>query len=540
MPNAMENNIHSAIGNLMVNLNENKTLLSNLQLNKLISKTIREAMAPYGYFTPTIKISNQKTNHSWVVQASIEKNEPVIVRKVTITIHNTTPAWQRIASNFPLKKGDILTTDLYSDYKDTLFERSSNLGYFDAKLNRSRITINQKEHWADIFISFSPNTRFTNGKTTIHTNYLDTTFLERYLTYKPGDFFNSKSIQLMQNNLQNSQYFSYLEVLPNPDKKLKTVNTTIFSKTSKRFHYTFGVGYGTDTGARGTIGVQIIPINKRGHTFQIMTKLATEYSLINGTYVIPGKDPVNTQYNFFTQLNQYNLNIGSAIATQIGATYQHVFHLFKRNTLTQAIQVYQLNESSTYTGQTKQNQSMAIGSISYSIGPPATSLHADQTFQWTVSVLGAQKGLGSVMSLTQYSSTINFVKIIQDEWRLALGNEFAMTQVKKLYAVPISLQLITGGSNSIQGYDYGSIGPGKYLSTGNIILQRELYSGWFLGGFYDVGSVSDGFVKDLKQSTGPSLTKSTSIGGITFSLAKPIHDPTHNYWSFCFSWGGSL
>jgi translocation and assembly module TamA len=540
LPKPIDDNIHSAIENLVSNLNQNKTVLPNAQLNQLISKTMREAMMPYGYFSPTITITDQHKTNAWIIDAAIDKNNPIIVRHVTIRINNPTAAWQKIASSFPLKKGDILTTASYSDYKDSLYDLASSLGYFDANLNTSTITINRKDYWADIDISFSPNTRYTYGDTSIHTNYLNTHFLQRYIPYKNGEFFDSKTIQSLQNTLQNTQYFSYLEVLPQSDKKSKTVHTQIYSTTAKKFHYILGIGYGTDTGARGTIGVQIIPLNKRGHTFQIMTKLAMQYSLINGTYVIPGKDPLNTQYNLFTQLNQYNLSLGSAMASEVGAGYHHIYHLWRTIKLTQIMQVYQLNETSIYTGQPKNNQTMAIGSIQYTIGPPLTSLNVGQAFQWSVGVLSARKGLGSLLNFTQYNSSISYIKLIHNTWRLALGNEWAMSQIKNLYDIPLSLQLMTGGSNSIQGYSYGSIGPGKYLSIGNIALQRQIWQGWFLGGFYDVGSVSDGFVKDLKQSAGPCLTLSTPMGGLTFSIAKPIDDITQNHWSFSFSWGATL
>ena len=56
LPKPIDDNIHSSMQNLVSKLNENKTKLPQAQLNKLIAKSIRQAMSPYGYFSPRVKI----------------------------------------------------------------------------------------------------------------------------------------------------------------------------------------------------------------------------------------------------------------------------------------------------------------------------------------------------------------------------------------------------------------------------------------------------------------------------------------------------
>lgn len=540
LPSAIDDNVHSAIKSMVTKLNENKTKLPQSELNKLTKKTMLQAIEPYGYYSPQIVTHHTHKDGRSIIDTDINLRTPVKVRHITIHIPNKTSAWKNLANSFPLKTGDILTTEAYKNYKSECFQLASDLGYFNAEMSKSTITINRKQHWADIAITFNPHKRFTYGKTIIHSNFLKESFLKRFLPYRPGSLFTNSDITTLQTNLQNTEYFSYLEVIPKPNSKTNQVDIHIYAKTAKRYKYIFGAGYGSDTGMRGTIGMQVLPVNRRGHTFQILSKLAVGYSLIDGTYAIPGKDPVNTQYSAFTRVNQNNLPFGSSLATQFGVAYKHIYHPFEHHILTQVLQLYSLHENSTYTQQSPAYQNMAIAAVNFTFGPPVSSLGVTQIFQWTLGALTARKGLGSYIDLTQFRSSLFMVKLLKEKWRIVVGNEMAINQAKNLYDIPISMQLATGGNNSVRGYPYASIGPGRYLSTATITLQREILKDWYLGAFYDMGSASNQFFTHIKQSAGPTLTRSTPIGGLSFSLAKPINDPNRKHWGFSFSWGTRL
>jgi len=67
--------------------------------------------------------------------------------------------------------------------------------------------------------------------------------------------------------LDDSLYFSNLEVLPgDPDRTTHIVRVNIHADPSRRHRYSFGAGYATDTGPRGTLGFEDRRINTRGHS----------------------------------------------------------------------------------------------------------------------------------------------------------------------------------------------------------------------------------------------------------------------------------
>ena len=536
----LESNISDAVKSMVAAL-KGKQDISFSKLNQYYKKTIKDAMAPYGYFSPHITIQDKTINGQAVFKATIIKNKPVKIKHISIRIDSDDAVWAALKKDYPMQVGEILQTTPFSQYKNKLFETASQYGYFNATLKKSTITVDRKQHWADISIHFAPEQRFRFGKLTIHSFYLRKQFIHRFVNFKTGQLFNANYIHELQNNLQKTQFFSYLQILPKPNLKKHLVNIAIYTHTGKRIHYELGVGYGSDMGVRGTIGLQILPLNKRGHSFQVITRLASGHQLVDGSYNIPGHNPVNTQYSFFTHIYQNIYPVGTTMSSQFGAEWTQIFHPFKHHIITQSVQAYYLSDHYHYNYWKNTNvyatKSMVIGALSYTISPPLKNLNATQALSWQLGIQGAKKGFSSPITFVQYNSLIDYLKTFKKGWRLVLGNHLAYTQVDHIYDLPLSLQILTGGSNSLRGYDYNSIGPAKLLAVGSIDLQKEIKNGWYVGAFYDCGSLSNALFKPFLQSAGPTLTKSTPVGGLTLSLAKPLADPDHPHWKLTFNWG---
>ena len=69
------------------------------------------------------------------------------------------------------------------------------------------------------------------------------------------------------------------------------------------------------------------------------------------------------------------------------------------------------------------------------------------------------------------------------------GFRHSLCNTKNIFQLPLSLQLLAGGSDSIRGYQFQSIGPGKKLVIGSVELQQEIKEDWYLNVFFDAGDV---------------------------------------------------
>jgi|AGTN01.1.fsa_nt_gi Outer membrane protein/protective antigen OMA87 len=101
--------------------------------------------------------------------------------------------------------------------------------------------------------------------------------------------------------------------------------------------------------------------------------------------------------------------------------------------------------------------------------------------------------------------------------------------------VPIFKRFFLGGSNSVRGYPYQSIGPlngageptgGNYLVLGNLELRYPLYRRLKGVVFGDGGNVNaSGFefdMKDLAYAVGTGLRYDTPVGPVRLDLAFPV------------------
>ena len=90
--------------------------------------------------------------------------------------------------------------------------------------------------------------------------------------------------------------------------------------------------------------------------------------------------------------------------------------------------------------------------------------------------------------------------------------------------VPLSFKFLTGGSNSIRGYSYDSIGPGKILKIFSNELQFNISNSWYLIALADVGNVVDDITNnDLKVGVGGGVLWQTPVGNAKITIAKALN-----------------
>ncbi len=123
--------------------------------------------------------------------------------------------------------------------------------------------------------------------------------VRRYLRYDEGDWYNAEALLRTQFALDDSQYFSLVEVLPEErDRKNKIAPVRISSEPNRQHVYTIAAGYATDTGARGTLGWQDRRFNHAGHRVRAQVRASEIESSVGVAYIIPWTDPALEKLSF--------------------------------------------------------------------------------------------------------------------------------------------------------------------------------------------------------------------------------------------------
>ena len=163
-------------------------------------------------------------------------------------------------------------------------------------------------------------------------------------------------------------------------------------------------------------------------------------------------------------------------------------------------------------------------------------------YSLSLSLNGTIKSLSSNNEgFFQHRLRLRYLHTFPTHTRLLLRNQLARTTIHDIEALPLSLQLFVGGSQSIRGYAYNSIGPGKNLIDGSIEIQQKIIQQFYLATFYDLGDITDKAfdTSKLKDSYGVGIAWIGPIGTLELSGAKRLA-PGQQRWTIQFSMGPFL
>ena len=85
-----------------------------------------------------------------------------------------------------------------------------------------------------------------------------------------------------------------------------------------------------------------------------------------------------------------------------------------------------------------------------------------------INIQGASDYMGASNSFIQTQVDAKYIKNISSKIQLLLRATLGFTAVDDIDNLPLSLQFYTGGMQSIRGFAYNSIGPGRNLAVGSI------------------------------------------------------------------------
>lgn len=530
LSHAAHHKIYGITGDLKNNVLARLTLIqkNHHELSPTILITnIKKAMAPFGFYSPMITIKKKGIR--------IKKGPATHINTVQIIIEGE--GKEKIDQTFKnekLIKGAIFNSEHFETVKQDLFNIAERNGYLNARMIDSKVQVYQNTHQADILLSFQTGKQYHFGKINFDekTAY-NPLFLKRYLTFTEGEPFSSEKLLQLTAALNDSVYFKNVVVNPNISKNID-VPVTIYLRDKPAQNYLAGLGYVTDTGVRARLGSQWLRVNDFGHTFQALYVGSQKQNALQAEYVIPGENPTIDQYSFSSKIFQLRYPIGNAQAQQLSAA-----SVFQKNKRLFTISINRLEETFNYMGYDKQTKKILYPSMKIDYKKISSPLFSKQGFSVSGTIKAASKILASNIDIAQIDLTAKAAFWLPTHTRLFFRNHFGLTETPDINALPLSLQLLAGGAESIRGYHYQSIGLGKKINVHSAEIQQETVKNWYLTAFYDIGSVHKPARKSWKRGIGGGLMWVSPIGPIRLSLAKAI-DETGTPFRIIFNMGPDL
>ena len=524
------------------------------RLHNRVEREVRAALKPFGYYDPTVHSKLDKHGaKDWRVTIDIDPGQPIVMEDISVKVRGpgaNDPLFASITTKPPLHRGDRLSHAAYDGIKGNLQRTAATYGYFDARMVRSELRVDPQAHTASATLELETGERYRFGATSIEQDAVDERLVRRFIRYKTNDPFDLTQLLRTQFALDDSQYFSNVEVLPGTaDKSTRIVPVSIRADLSRRYRYTFGVGYATDTQERVTATWEDRRVNRLGHRFNVELEAAPLAKSLKSRYIVPIGDPALEKLQFELTSEQQQLadvdaksfNFEPSI-TQVHGLWQEVWFVTLTRTTT------------TEPGLGSTTDTLPIPGISFASVPKGYLGEELFTRTFFSQLSGSHHLLGSKSDFLQLRVQGERVFDLNPRWHLLLRGDLGASLVSRFDELPGAVRFFAGGDRSVRGFGYNDLSPvevvpvknpdgtpklddqgnpvtqsikvgGKHLLTGTVEIVRDLPRNLGIAVFSDFGNAFNSFGDPLEYSAGLGVRWRLPVVTLGIDIAQPLSQP---------------
>ncbi len=525
------------------------------RLHRGAAGEIAAALEPYGYYAATVDATltpqqgaaGDDGEVTWLARYLIEPGPVTRVRGVEIRLEGMGKERSellQLIAEADIKPGDVLVHPVYSDLKSALQSEAYALGYLDGTFERSRIEVYPDRLVADVALVFDTGSQFYFGEVSVEQAILSPEFIDRFVEINAGEVFDPRRLTDLQLALSDSDYFNTAEMdiqrdLAEGVRVPVRVNTT----PSRPRRYQASLGYGTDTGVRGELGVLWRHINRYGHQFRADIRLSQIQQTLVGQYKVPVGDVRSEYVDFTGDINERDLNDVDATRYSLGSSLnQNRWGGRRRYSL------FYEYESWNFGDKPRQDSTLLVPGIEYDRIIGDDLLFTREGYSVSAMLAGAAENLLSDTSFLQGLLTARYVTALGERGRLLLRGDYGATAADDFDSLPPSRRFFTGGARSVRGYGFEELSPvddegnlvgGRYLGVVNVEVDYLVYGNFGVAAFVDSGNASNSADIDFKTGAGIGLRYKTPVGMVRVDFAHPFDDPDSSF-AFHISFGPDL
>lgn len=508
-----------------------KEVASDSRLRYLYDKAESEisiALQPFGLYRPEISSQLTEGEQGWVAQFNITPGPLLLIEKLDLQLRGNAledDTFKKLLASSSLRTGTPLVHSVYEDLKKKLRSLAAERGYYQAEFTQQRVEVDLVDYQANISLHFDSGPRFSIGEVVFSDSPLSDDFLIRYLPFKKGDPIQSSSLLGLQGALVDSDYFQRVEVRPLWAEAVGAeVPIEVTLDPHKRTKYRAGFGYGTDTGARMTLGVTRRWVNKQGHQFNTQLRASEIRNNLAAEYSIPGLRPQQDRYAVNLSLNDEKSDNVESSNRYLGVSWQ------KQQGRWQQVTALGFQQEDFTIGDETTQTTFLIPRISLSTVSTKDRLNVKNGYRLTLQALGGSDSLLSDTNFIQLKLGAKAVHSVTPKLRLLGRADVGLTFVDDFDKLPVSQRFFAGGDSSVRGYEYQSLSPkddsgdglgGQNLLVGSLEVDYRLKGNWGVAAFIDAGNAFEEVNTDLHVGIGVGLRWFSPIGPVRIDVAIP-------------------
>ena len=519
--------------------------VSEAQVRRLYERADAQvgiALQPYGYYEAHATGKLEQVGKDWRVTLHVTPGQPVNVTAIDVQLDPSVAKLGPIRSarrGIDKLKGQRLDDGAYDSARDAMSSALTANGFLDARLTVHRVDVNRGEHSAAIHLAWETGRRYRYGQVHFEGSQFREGFLQRYIPFKPGDYFDQAQLLKLQQVLNGADYFSVVNVVPQIDTaKNGVVDINVELSPAKRTIYTAGLFVGTDTGFGVRGGIENRWVNQYGHKWKNDIVLAQRLKTVSTQYTIPLPGDNERSLNFGATYRDANTVTSQSRTLELVANESELWHDWVRtvglHALTGTFDVGKRADEPESTPGVEHGSSTLVyaeGSLTRKVADNLDFVRRG----WSLS-FDARSTAGDLLSSARFSQITADAKWIRAFWRnnrLILRGTLGHTWTDDFEALPPQLRFFAGGDQSIRGYSFQAIGPentygrvigGNSLAIASATVEHYFTPRWGIATFIDAGNAFNGTDIHAKIGTGIGVRWRSPVGMIRVDLGTPVND----------------
>lgn len=468
-----------------------------------MQREVPALLATEGYFSPVVVVSERAGE----LLLDVDPGPRSSIGSVRIEIVGDLEAARREAllKGWKLPSGEPFRQSAWDDAKQSLLADLLSVDFAGGQLQDSRAEVHPDEHRVDLEVVVAAGPRYSFGELKISgLKRYSAALIERYNhSVAAGDPYSEEQLLALQATLQDTPFFGSVTVALDRSKEADSSPLAADGRVSAPvllhvrelapYQVALGAGYSTNTGAR-------VEANYRSADF-----LERAWELHTGVRIEQLRQTAYADVFFPPDERRRRDGVGMAFESSdiqdlalegysVGAT-----RVQKRGSVEQRLALNWLEEKQTPKGSpSTTNQALtAQAGWTWRDAPNPLNVAEGMALQF-------QLGGGSKQLLSDQNFLRTYLRYAQGVplgasdglfFRAELGVTFAPSSD----GIPQSFLFRTGGSNSVRGYAYQSLGVpsgsavvgGRYLMTMSGEYTHWLTPSWGAAVFVDAGDAQD-------------------------------------------------
>ncbi len=520
-------------------------------LERRLRKEAGEILATEGYFSPQIDLRDGLGDAAGGLVLHVEPGAVAHIGRVDIEIRGAVDEKRRaqLLKDWSLPNGAVFRQQAWDDAKQNLLGALMAVDHAGARLLSSQAEVDVESGRVDLHLVYDAGPRYRYGEIRYGGLQRYTQSLaERYTgRIDPGDAYRQEDVLATQTELQNTPYFSSVSIELDYDAAAPvqssgsavdeaiTVPVNIRVRERAPFNVGFGVGVSTNTGARVEGNFRNADLFGRGWELNTGARIEQLQQTVYADVFLP-PDPAGHRDSFGTYFQQSDIQDLEIKSWALAASRVQM-----RGSIEQRLGLnWQYEEQTPKDADTTTNRALtatagwvwryaddpqdaAEGIVAQvQLGAAAKVLLSDQNF---------------LRTYFRYSQGIP----LGNSDALLLRGELGATLAKSSEGIPQDYLFRAGGTNSVRGYAYQSLGVqqggatlgGRYLITLSAEYTHWFDNQWGIAFFADAGQAADNRdVLNLAAGYGTGARWKSPVGPLAVDIAWGQRD---EQWRMSFS-----